>query len=98
MLTIFAKTYLKICGIDFVTVPSNNHASPSGSLPFLIPSAKDSSAPETGEVVPSNKLQKWATQHGQASEESPDVRYEAFLSLIDHNLRRAWVSRAVVVI
>ncbi|KAK5746826.1 phosphatidylserine decarboxylase [Elasticomyces elasticus] len=80
------QTYLKINGIDFTTVESNNHASPSGSLPFII-------AGETGEVVAGNKLKRWiATQKkGEKTKEVEDVRYEAYTSLLDHRIRRAWL-------
>ncbi|KAK5683551.1 phosphatidylserine decarboxylase [Elasticomyces elasticus] len=80
------QTYLKVHGIDFQTVESNNHASPSGSLPFLI-------AGETGEVVAGNKLKRWvATQKkGEKTKEVEDVRYEAYTSLLDHRIRRAWL-------
>ncbi|KAK5739564.1 hypothetical protein LTR17_005253 [Elasticomyces elasticus] len=80
------QTYLKTHGIDFQTVESNNHASPSGSLPFLITG-------ETGEVVAGNKLKRWvATQKkGEKMKEVEDVRYEAYTSLLDHRIRRAWL-------
>ncbi|KAK4068767.1 uncharacterized protein Triagg1_7127 [Trichoderma aggressivum f. europaeum] len=31
------QTFLRIAGVDVHLVPSNNHASPSGALPFLLP-------------------------------------------------------------
>ncbi|KAK1247318.1 hypothetical protein MKX07_002227 [Trichoderma sp. CBMAI-0711] len=31
------QTFLRIAGVDVDLVPSNNHASPSGALPFLLP-------------------------------------------------------------
>jgi metaxin len=42
--------------------------------------------------VPSGKLQRWAMNNSkQAIEEPGDLRYEAYLSLLDHRIRRAWV-------
>ncbi|CAI6340880.1 unnamed protein product [Periconia digitata] len=94
------QAYLKFCGIDFKLQASNNHASPSGALPFLIPAtASGTSAGKESKslglsVVPSNKLQKWGMQNcgeGQAIQEPGDFRYEAYLSLVDLNVRRAWL-------
>lgn len=87
-------------GVRFEAVGSSNHASPSGALPFLLPAASSDSrggdesaaAAETAPVS-AGKLQRWAIEHGaSAPEESGDVRYEAYLSLVEHNIRRAWVS------
>ncbi|KAF2104419.1 hypothetical protein NA57DRAFT_70626 [Rhizodiscina lignyota] len=85
------QTYLKICAVQFRTIPSNNHASPSGSLPFLMPKERYQSPSEAGTVIPANKLQKWVKENGQRPEESPDARLEAYLSLVDHSIRRAWL-------
>ncbi|ORY19500.1 hypothetical protein BCR34DRAFT_552242 [Clohesyomyces aquaticus] len=84
------QTYLKFCNVDFATVSSSNHASPSGSLPFLLPSSADIS--KSAPPVPSGKLQRW-TANASASpvEEPSDLRYEAYLSLLDHRIRRAWL-------
>lgn len=83
------QVYLKSCGIDFHVVLSNNHASPTGSLPFLLP-RPSSSAPSTA-PVPSKKLQRWAKEHGSAVEEKEALRGEAYMALLDHRIRRAWL-------
>ncbi len=84
------KAYLKFSNINFRTVPSNNHASPSGALPFVLPASPDPVKPT--QPVPSGKLQRWAMNNSEtAIEESGDLRYEAYLSLLDHRIRRAWV-------
>ncbi|OCK79375.1 hypothetical protein K432DRAFT_393960 [Lepidopterella palustris CBS 459.81] len=84
------QTYLKFSQLEFRVVSSNNHASPSGALPFLLPSSPDISKPL--EPVSSDKLQKWALNNGGAAVEEPsDLRYEAYLSLLDHRIRRAWL-------
>ncbi|KAL5091825.1 hypothetical protein Trisim1_002637 [Trichoderma cf. simile WF8] len=40
------QTFLRIAGVDVHLVPSNNHASPSGALPFLLPPTTSTSTPE----------------------------------------------------
>ncbi|KAF2786163.1 hypothetical protein K505DRAFT_368463 [Melanomma pulvis-pyrius CBS 109.77] len=83
------QTYLKFSNVDFRLVSSNNHASPSGALPFLLPSTDSSKAVKP---IPSGKLQRWAMdKSSEAIEEPSDSRYEAYLSLLDHRIRRAWI-------
>ncbi|KAF2873585.1 hypothetical protein BDV95DRAFT_489827 [Massariosphaeria phaeospora] len=84
------QAYLNFSLIDFRVEASNNHASPSGALPFLLPAASDST--KLRPPVPSGKLQRWAMNNSTAAvEESSDIRYEAYLSLLDHPIRRAWL-------
>ncbi|KAI8932162.1 hypothetical protein NX059_011045 [Plenodomus lindquistii] len=84
------QTYLKFSKIPFRMASSNNHASPSGSLPFLLPSSPEPY--KQTQPVPSAKLQRWAMNNSEkAMEESGDLRYEAYLSLLDHRIRRAWL-------
>ena len=80
-------------GVEHATIASNNHASPSGALPFLLPA---SPAPRTESVlpVPSNKLQRWASEKSASREESLDMRYGAYMSLLDNRIRNAWASIA----
>ncbi|KAB8073145.1 hypothetical protein BDV29DRAFT_140554 [Aspergillus leporis] len=82
------QAYLKFVGIDFEIVSSNNHASPSGALPFLLPALPISNnAP-----IPSSKLQKWAIEQVHCEEEQQlDLRFEVYASLLDHRLRNAWL-------
>ncbi|MCJ1356278.1 MAG: hypothetical protein MMC33_006272 [Icmadophila ericetorum] len=82
------QAYLKFMGIDFVTVASNNHASPTGALPFLIPAS--SSPFENSLPIPSNKIQQWAREQNSAREEPSDMRYDAYKVLLDHRIRDAW--------
>lgn len=134
------QAYLKFTGIPFSTVLSNNHASPTGVLPFLIPSL----APTINEKrlpLPAAKLQRWALtetsrgskkaaasrdlsnvkkdvalekggsgakageqihQHAELNEGIPesdeprDMRYDAYLSLLDNRIRNAWVLGPIV--
>ncbi|KAL2854135.1 hypothetical protein BJX68DRAFT_39839 [Aspergillus pseudodeflectus] len=82
------QAYLKFVGIDFELVPSNNHASPSGVLPFLLPALPvGASAP-----IPSSKLQKWAIEEVHCEEEQQlNLRFEVYSSLLDNRIRNAWL-------
>ncbi|EGP91302.1 unnamed protein product [Zymoseptoria tritici ST99CH_3D7] len=86
------QAFLRFAGLPFRLVPSSNHASPSGALPFLQPAL---SSPESSPVppIPSNKLKKWlaAQKLGQNIGEVEDIRYEAYASLLDNRLRKAWL-------
>ncbi|RYN42409.1 hypothetical protein AA0112_g1337 [Alternaria arborescens] len=84
------QVYLKFSKIPFQVASANNHASPSGSLPFVIPSSSDPY--KRPQPVPSSKLQRWAMNNSERAIEEPgDPRYEAYLSLLDHRIRRAWL-------
>jgi len=97
------QTYMKASGIDFRIAASTNHASPTGVLPFLLPASegdkanktskeKEKNKPKAGQPVPSGKLQRWCMDNSVAPvEESPDMRYDAYLSLLDTRIRRAWL-------
>ncbi|KAH8147588.1 uncharacterized protein LAJ45_08416 [Morchella importuna] len=86
------QTYLKLCGIDCRIVPSSNHASPSGALPFLISAAAaPSSATKTISV---GALRKWAAENGSAPNEIPEKeqpRVQAFLAMLNSQIRDAWL-------
>ncbi|KFH41534.1 Metaxin-like protein [Hapsidospora chrysogenum ATCC 11550] len=80
------QTILRIAGVDVDIVPSNNHASPSGALPFLLPPGQNA-RPLTGA-----KMLQYARDH--ASREIPDVsspRLEAYRSLLTQSIRPAWL-------
>ncbi|KAJ5628037.1 hypothetical protein N7490_010265 [Penicillium lividum] len=82
------QAYLKFVGVDFEITPSNNHASPTGALPFLLP-ALPTNAPD---AVPSHKLQKWAIEQVHCEEEQQlNLRFEVYASLLDHRIRNAWL-------
>ncbi|KAL9604037.1 MAG: hypothetical protein Q9219_000799 [cf. Caloplaca sp. 3 TL-2023] len=85
------QTYLKLMRADFVTVPSNNHASPTGSLPFLIPASSIGSH-EVVAPVASDRLREWSSKTGAVPTEEPGgTRYAAYMSLLDHRIRNAWL-------
>ncbi|KAL9592304.1 MAG: hypothetical protein Q9179_006854 [Wetmoreana sp. 5 TL-2023] len=88
------QTYLKLMDVDFVTVPSSNHASPTGSLPFVIPASSTTEASTLDTVTPisSNKLADWASQNGHVTkQESENMRYDIYMSLLDHRIRNGWL-------
>ncbi|KAG0635912.1 hypothetical protein HOY80DRAFT_1091075 [Tuber brumale] len=88
------QAYLKFNRIQFKTVPSNNHASPTGALPFMISQQRSMSESTEEAVVPSNKLAAWIEKHGYSLEEVADMdgaRAKAFLALVDTQLRDAWL-------
>ncbi|KAK0889011.1 phosphatidylserine decarboxylase [Friedmanniomyces endolithicus] len=89
------QTYLKFTGIPFTTVPSTNHASPSGVLPYLQPAifTTEPAKPQP-QPIPSNKLKRWIAAQNPGSpphKEPEDPRHEAYASLFDHRIRRAWL-------
>jgi metaxin len=84
----YPQAYLKFVGIDFEITPSNNHASPTGALPFLLPAFPA----EAAVTIPSHKLQKWAIEQVHCEEEQQlNLRFEVYASLLDHRIRNAWV-------
>ncbi|KAI8966624.1 hypothetical protein F5Y11DRAFT_109956 [Daldinia sp. FL1419] len=85
------QTFLKLAGVDFQVIPSNNHASPTGALPFLIPSSSPD-AFATSRPIPSNKLEHYAAENGTHKlPEVPSLKLEAYESLLDHRIRNAWL-------
>lgn len=71
-----------------MTVSANNHASPTGSLPFLIPASSSLARPSS--PVSSNKILQWVeSQSGK--ETQPRPRNELYSSLVDHGIRNAWL-------
>ncbi|TVY43727.1 Metaxin [Lachnellula subtilissima] len=84
------QTFLNFADINHRLMPSSNHASPSGVLPFLLPPSK--TPQEAPTPITSNKLVKYVEEQGKTVEESSSMRYEAYQSLIDHRIRDAWVS------
>jgi len=83
--------------VQYRLVPSSNHASPSGILPFLQPAATSKDQSSAPDAVPSNKLTKWTkTQSSSTIEESDDLRYESYASMVNNALRKAWVRRTMI--
>lgn len=84
------QAYLEFSGIRFKTVAANNHASPTGVLPFLIPANGPGPVPSS-QPIPASKLSRWVTSQAGLVEKVSDMRYEAYISLIDHRIRSAWL-------
>ncbi|KAM3074241.1 hypothetical protein ACMFMG_002935 [Clarireedia jacksonii] len=85
------QTFLKLAGVDHKIVSSNNHASPTGVLPFLLPGIKSSSSQDNHLPIPSSGFVKYAKKQGRKVQEPQSMRYEAYQSLIDHRIRNAWL-------
>lgn len=96
------QTWLLSQGIKFDVRSSNNHASPSGSLPFLIDwkHGKKYSSPR---IICASGFVDWAQEMGNeldpGSERAEEdeitfmgLRTSLYLSLIDQSIRPAWVS------
>lgn len=75
------QTYLKMAAIDFLLHPSNNHASPTGALPFLLTPSQT--------AIPSSKLSTYVATSAQPPAVPP--RAETYLSLLDSALRPAYL-------
>lgn len=82
------QAYLKFNGIPLHTRPSNNHASPSGALPFLLPATNDPQRPTS--PVAANRIPKWVVSQG-GKEDPVHPGQDAYAALIDHNIRSAWL-------
>ena len=115
------QAYLKFRSIDFVTISSNNHASPTGALPFFLPASNSKNPGEALLPVPSTRIERWIREKGAGkgktgkplnenrgkksqmdanntstepeftSRNSFDLRGEAYMSLLNHRIRNAYV-------
>ena len=72
-------------GIEFYVVPANNHASYPHSLPMLA-THPDAGEPFVQPVVSAEGLARWVKKRQALSS-----REEAYLTLVDGPVRRAWV-------
>ncbi|KAI9643905.1 hypothetical protein NHQ30_007256 [Ciborinia camelliae] len=84
------QTFLKLAGVDHKIVSSNNHASPTGVLPFLLPGIKSNSSQDDHLPIPSNGLVKYAREQGKKLQEPKSKKLDAYQALLDHNIRNAW--------
>ncbi|KAJ4396237.1 hypothetical protein N0V93_000456 [Gnomoniopsis smithogilvyi] len=99
------QTFLRIAGVQHNLDASTNHASPTGSLPFLQPALTgDRLDPRQLLPIPSSRLDLYAQRHGSqpspsssapsSSAETPDqqhLRQQAYQSLLDTPIRNAWL-------
>ncbi|XXH03735.1 hypothetical protein Hte_010141 [Hypoxylon texense] len=85
------QTFLKLSGIDFRIVSSNNHASPTGALPFLLPPSSPNT-PSARTPIPSNKLEDYVALHGTSNVSAiPGFKQETYESLLSFQIRNAWL-------
>ncbi|KAK3691746.1 hypothetical protein LTR37_018474 [Vermiconidia calcicola] len=87
------QTHLKLLGVPFRVASSSNHASPSGALPFLLPATPGAGLVHSHDPVPSSKLKKWLASQTTANklQETSDVRCDAYVSMLDGPIRKAWL-------
>ncbi|EHK25481.1 uncharacterized protein TRIVIDRAFT_85265 [Trichoderma virens Gv29-8] len=101
------QTFLRIAGVQVHLVPSNNHASPSGALPFLLPpttqtptSEKESTTTPSSNAVTKPtvpltgaKIHRYAKDNSprETLPDSPPSRTEAYEALLLQSLRPAWL-------
>ncbi|CCC12518.1 hypothetical protein SMACR_08376 [Sordaria macrospora] len=84
------QAFLKLAGVKFQILPSTNHASPTGALPFILP--KRSAPTDAPSPIPSSKLYDYALKYGTSN--PPDVsalRLDAYQALLDVPIRNAWL-------
>ncbi|WQF88735.1 Putative thioredoxin-like, metaxin, glutathione S-transferase domain-containing protein [Colletotrichum destructivum] len=85
------QTFLKIAGVEFRILPSTNHASPSGALPYLQPPSP------LRPVAGAGRLEAYALDNSLLPAEkrppppAPSDRLRAYESLLDTRLRTAWL-------
>ncbi|ETN43907.1 uncharacterized protein HMPREF1541_11038 [Cyphellophora europaea CBS 101466] len=82
------QTLLKFQGVSHKIQPSNNHASPSGALPFILPANTANQRP--GTPVSASKIPRWIVSQG-GREETLQPKEEAYNALVDHDIRNAWL-------
>lgn len=83
------QIYLLINKVPFSAHSSNNHASPSGALPFILPATISKRDP-LPQAISASKIQRWTETQG-VKEEKPDLTLDAYTSLLDQNIRNAWL-------
>ncbi|UNI20761.1 hypothetical protein JDV02_006820 [Purpureocillium takamizusanense] len=88
------NTFLRIAGVDVELVSSNNHASPSGALPFLLPASSD---PRPDVPLTGSKIERYALDHGEnVMHDTSSPRFDAYLSLLSQKIRPAWLYQVYV--
>lgn len=94
-LTRRVQTILRIANIDVVLIPSSNHASPSGALPFLIPaSSPQSTTPQA--PISSAKITRFIQETNPRAPidlDNPSSKIDAYQALLANNIRPAWVRK-----
>lgn len=82
------QTYLLLNNTPIRLVPSTNHASPTGSLPYLLPPSNSSPTGSPPRPIPSSRLETYVSPNNKSS---PSPREEAYQTLLDTAIRSAWL-------
>ncbi|KAK0719535.1 hypothetical protein B0H67DRAFT_642881 [Lasiosphaeris hirsuta] len=81
------QTLLRLSKVPVRILPSTNHSSPTGALPFLLPPRSVSQTP-----IPASKLTDYIRTHGRPLPPAPVTpRLDAYQALIDLPIRNAWL-------
>ena len=86
------QTILRIANIDVLLIPSSNHASPSGALPFLMPASTSQSTPQA--PVSGAKITRFIRETNPRAPidlDNPSSKIDAYQALLANNIRPAWV-------
>lgn len=92
------QTALRMAGFPHTVTPSSNHASPTGSLPFLLPPTSSPLLPAARLPITQEKILTHASKSGYVLRALPtskrldnNSRVEAYLAMIDGCIRPAWL-------
>ncbi|KAK3955391.1 hypothetical protein QBC32DRAFT_43870 [Pseudoneurospora amorphoporcata] len=84
------QAFLKLAGVKFQILPSTNHASPTGALPFILP--KRLAPTDAPSPIPSSQLHDYALKYGTSNPpEVSALRLDAYQALLDVPIRNAWL-------
>jgi metaxin len=92
-----AQVILALAGVPVTLVPSSNHASPSGSLPFLVPAATASNpdpqpiSTETGIIEHAAEFGTFGDNDDDDSKTCPPPPAQPYQALVDGPIRCAWL-------
>lgn len=79
-----SQTYLKFLEVPFTTIPSSNHASPSGALPFVLPAS-------SSEPVPISKIDTWLKNQLHKDTSAMPIQQQPYASLLSQPIRLAYL-------
>ncbi len=71
-------------GIDFDTISSNNHASPTGALPFLLPASSSKNFGEAVIPIPSTRIERWIREENASKGKTERHSDEAWGNINQH--------------
>lgn len=84
------QAYLLTRNIKFRTISSNNHASPSGALPFVQPANRSESEPRSLPIK-SSKIPRWIEEITKQTEQQIPSSLMIYEPLIESSIRNAWL-------